>query len=451
MNTDPRELISRSRMSWLQIVAVAITVGLNSLDGFDVESISFAAPGIAKEWHLDNTALGAVLSMELIGMAIGSIFIGNIADRIGRRSTMLACLVVMAIGMIMVTTVSSIESLAVWRVLTGLGIGGMLAAVNAVTAEFSNAKRLNFNVAIMSIGYPLGAILGGMIVAHLLVAHSWKSIFYLGAVYTTLYIPLVLAFVPESVHWLARKQPRGALERINRTLARMGHAAVTALPTLLEDVRKRRVTDLFTPGLAMVTVLVTIAYFFHIMTFYFILKWVPKLVVNMGFTASSAATVLVWTNIGGATGGLVLGLLCLRWSLKPLTIAMMVLSTVMVAAFGRSPHNLESLSLICAGAGFCTNAAICGMYAIFAQAFPTHARAGGTGFAIGVGRGGAVVAPVVAGFLFDRGISVATVALCMGLGSLVAAGVLTMLKLRSQAEGPTGGEAGSIVDATIAH
>jgi MFS transporter, AAHS family, vanillate permease len=450
VSTDPREIIARSRMSGLQILAIAITVGLNSLDGFDVESISFAAPGIASQWHLNNTALGAVLSMELIGMAIGSIFIGNVADRIGRRSTMLGCLVVMAIGMIMVTTVSSVETLAIWRVLTGLGIGGMLAAVNAVTAEFSNAKRRNFNVAIMSIGYPLGAILGGMIVAHLLIAHSWKSIFYLGAVYTALYIPLVLAFVPESVHWLARKQPAGALERINRALVRMGHAAVTALPTLVEGARKRRVTELFTPGLAAVTVLVTIAYFFHIMTFYFILKWVPKLVVNMGFSPSSASTVLVWTNVGGATGGLVLGLLCLRWSLKPITIATMVLSTIMVAAFGRSPHDLGSLSLICAGAGFCTNAAICGMYAIFAQAFPTHARAGGTGFAIGVGRGGAVVAPIVAGFLFDQGISVATVALFMGFGSLIAAAVLTMLRIRPETEEPAAAAPGPVAEATTA-
>lgn len=433
-------------MGWLQIVVIAITVGLNSLDGFDVESISFAAPGIAGQWHLDNTALGAVLSMELIGMAIGSIFIGNVADRIGRRPTMLGCLVLMAVGMIMVTTSSTIESLSAWRVLSGLGIGGMLAAVNATTAEFSSVKRRNFNVAIMSIGYPLGAILGGMIVAHLLIAHSWRSIFYLGAAYTAAYIPLVLAFVPESVQWLARKQPAGALERVNRGLARMGHAAVTVLPNLAEDLRQRRFTELFTPTLIGVTVLVTIAYFFHIMTFYFILKWIPDLVSKMGFSPSSASTVLVWTNVGGATGGLVLGLLCLKWSLKPITITVMVLSAIMVAWFGRSPHNLESLSLICAGAGFCTNAAICGMYAIFAQAFPTHARAGGTGFAIGVGRGGSVLAPIIAGFLFDQGISVATVAMYMGLGSLIAAGVLTMLKLRPEEE-TEGAPAGTVASA----
>ncbi|MGH8261743.1 MAG: MFS transporter, partial [Steroidobacteraceae bacterium] len=162
-------------MGWLQIVAVIITIGLNALDGFDVMSISFASPGIASEWHLDNTALGFVLSMELIGMALGSILLGGVADRIGRRPTVLGCLFAMAIGMLMATQATSVVDLSVWRVLTGLGIGGMLAAVNAVVAEFSNAPRKNLNVALMAIGYPIGAVVGGIIVEHLLKGHSWRS------------------------------------------------------------------------------------------------------------------------------------------------------------------------------------------------------------------------------------------------------------------------------------
>ncbi|MGH8259989.1 MAG: MFS transporter, partial [Steroidobacteraceae bacterium] len=233
----------------------------------------------------------------------------------------------------------------------------------------------------------------------------------------------------ESVHWLARKQPAGALERINRTLRRMGHTTAAALPAIAHDVRRRSMSDIFRPGLIAITVVVTAAYFFHIITFYFIVKWVPKLVVNMHFPVTSAAGVLVWTNVGGATGGAIFGLLSMRISLKPLTIAAMLLSTVMVILFGRSPANLTHLSLICGAAGFFTNAAIVGMYAIFAQAFPTHVRASGTGFAIGIGRGGAVLAPIIAGFLLDSHFAVPTVATFMACGSLVAAFVLAGLKL----------------------
>jgi MFS family permease len=244
-------------------------------------------------------------------------------------------------------------------------------------------------------------------------------------------IPITYFVVPESVHWLARKQPAGALEKINKAMVRMGHPTTDALPTVAADVRQRSASDIFGPGLIGITFIVTLAYFFHITTFYFILKWVPKIVADFGFAPSSAAGVLVWTNVGGAIGGAVLGLLTLRFGVKGLTIVVMVLSTVMVALFGRTPPDLQQLSMICAAAGFCTNAAIVGMYAIIAQVFPTHVRASGTGFAVGVGRGGSVLAPIIAGFLFTYGYSLPSVALTMSFGSLVAAGILSFLKLET--------------------
>ena len=454
--TDPRDIIAKSPMSTRQVLVVAITIALNALDGFDVLSISFASPGIMAEWQITRVALGFVLSMELIGMAFGSIFLGSLADKIGRRPTVLGCLVVMATGMFMVTTSTGIlgglvspvfalfgynvdarlADLAVWRIITGLGIGGMLAAINAVVAEFSNTKRRDLNVAIMSIGYPVGAALGGFITSTGLELAEWRSVFYFGATVTIVMIPTVYFLMPESVHWLTRKQPAGALDKVNRTLTSLGHATVTDLPPVSADVRKRSSGDLFRPPLLTVTILATLAYFFHITTFYYIVKWVPTIVVGMGFAPSSAGYVLSWLNVGGATGGTVLGLLSQRFSVKALTITVMLLSTIAVTLFGRSPADLTKLILICMVAGFCTNAAITGMYAIFAKAFPTHVRASGTGMAVGVGRGGSVLAPIIAGFLFaffdpsgkDLKAALPAVSMIMGLGSLVAAMVL--LKLR---------------------
>jgi benzoate transport len=432
MNSDPRDVLSRSPMSTLQVVVVGITIALNALDGFDVLSISFASPGIATEWGIDRAALGIVLSMELIGMAIGSILLGGVADRIGRRPTILGCLVVMSAGMLLATTARGLVDLSAWRVVTGLGIGGMLAAINAVAAEFSSTRRRHLSVSLMSIGYPLGAVLGGLVAAQLLQGNDWRSVFYFGSAVTAFMIPIVYFVVPESVHWLARRQPSGALDQINRALGRMGHVAVSALPVIAADDRRRSIGDIFSPGLVATTTIVTLAYFFHITTFYFILKWVPKIVADFGFAASSAATVLVWTNVGGATGGAIFGLLTMRFGVKPLTIGVLVLSTIGVTVFGRTPPDLQQLSTICLLAGFCANAAIVGLYAIIAQAFPTHVRAFGTGFTIGVGRGGGVLAPIIAGFLFTAGYGLPTVALIMALGSLLSAGMLVLLRLEPE-------------------
>jgi benzoate transport len=417
-------------MSRIQMVVVAITIGLNALDGFDVLSISFASPGIAREWNIDRGALGLVLSMELIGMGLGSILLGGVADQFGRRRTLLGCLLVMMLGMFMATQAHGVYELSAWRVFTGVGIGGMLASINAVAAEFSNSRRLGLNVSLMAIGYPIGVVVGGSIAAVLLKRGDWREVFWFGAAATATFVPLVFWLVPESVFWLCERQPPGALANVNRGLFRMGHAPVEALPLIPVQVRKRFVAEIFDPRWLRMTVLLTLAYFLHVTTFYFIMKWVPKIVVDeLGVTPAAAAGVLVWANVGGATGGAVLGLLSLRLGLKPLTVFVLAMSTVMVVVFGQGQTSLAQVSLVCAGIGFFTNGAIVGIYGILAKAYPTQLRATGTGFAVGLGRAGAILGPSVAGFLFRAGYSLEFVAVAMGSGSLVAAIALWLLPL----------------------
>ena len=211
----------------------------------------------------------------------------------------------------------------------------------------------------------------------------------------------------------------------------MGHDIVADLPAPAPGARKLSIADVFRPGLVHITVLVTLSYFFHITTFYFIMKWVPKIVTDFGFLASSAAGVLVWANVGGMIGGALLGALTQKFAVKALTIGSMLIATVMVSLFGITPHDLTMLSAICAAAGFFVNGAIVGMYALFAQAFPTHVRAFGTGCAVGLGRGGSFLAPIIAGYLFQAGYGRSTVAVIMGLGSTMAAIVLLLLKTGS--------------------
>jgi len=430
MNGNPREILLNSPMGRLQVVAVALCIGLNALDGFDVLAISFASPGIAAEWGVDRAALGIILSAELVGMALGSVFLGGAADRIGRRPAILGCLVVMTCGMFLASTADSITPMLVYRFGTGLGIGGMLASISAMTAEYSNARRRNLAVTLMSGGYPVGAVVGGTIASLLLVSYDWRSVFVFGGLVTLAFIPLVWFLMPESIEFLEQKRPPGALEKINRTLARMGHETVRSLPERIADTPQPSVVQLFSPALARTTILLTMAYFAHIMTFYFIIKWIPKIVVDMGFAASSAGGVLVWTNVGGIAGAVLLGLLTQRYDVRKLVIGAMLAATVWVAVFGQAEADLTQLAVVSACAGFFTNAAIVGLYAMFAQSFPTELRAGGTGFVIGVGRGGAALAPVIAGFLFVAGATLPAVATVMGCGALVGAAMLSLLRYR---------------------
>lgn len=421
---NPMDYLDREKMSLLQKAVVVISIFLMGMDGFDVLSISFASPGIAQEWGTTKAALGIVLSMELIGMSIGSFFLGGTADTMGRRPTLLGCLIVMSAGMFLVTTATNPLQLCIWRIIVGLGIGGMLSCTNAITAEFSNTRHRSLCISLMAIGYPLGGTIGGFFASRLLETHDWRSVFYLGTAVTTALIPVVYFWIPESVHWLARKQPRNAVNRINVIMGKMGHPGIIDLPELAQDERKKSVGDIFSPALISLTLMLTLAYFLHITTFYFILKWAPKIVADLGFKASTAGSVLVWANMGGALGGLIFGFLTTRMNLKKLTVSILVLASVFVTLFGHTPPELNYLRMLAALAVFFGNAGVVAMFSILASAYPTHARAVGTGFVIGTGRLGAVLSPVLVGVMFQSGASLPTVAFVMGLGALLAAMVL---------------------------
>lgn len=431
VEADPRLRLARGAMTGRQAVAIAMCVLLNALDGFDVLSISFAAPGIAAEWGIDRAALGVVLSMELVGMMAGSLVLGQFADRVGRRPTVIACLVIMALGMVATTQIGGIGSLALTRLFTGLGIGGMLAVTNALVAEFASDRWRGAAVAIMAGGYPVGGIAGGAVASALLVHGGWREVFWLGAGLTALCLPLALLFVPEPVGALLQRRVPETLTRVNRSLAALGHAAVDRLPPPDPAPRRAALGALFRDGMGRTTGLLTLLYFSQLLTFYFILKWSAKIVADMGFAPSAAGGVLVWANVGGLLGSLLYSALSLRVAMRPLLAGFMVASALAVALFGQAPADLGWLALAAAAGQFCANGVIVGLYGLVASSYPTANRAGGTGFVIGLGRGGAALSPVLGGLLFKAGHTLPVVAALMACGSLVALVALLALPRRA--------------------
>ncbi len=423
-------LLSNAPMHRFQVLVIVLCIALNGLDGFDVLAISFAAPGIAAEWHIDRAMLGIVLSMELLGMAVGSVLIGTLADRFGRRPIIMACLTMMSAGMFLASIADGVVMLSITRVFTGLGIGGMLSSTSAMVAELSNDRRRGLNVSLNIAGYSTGAILGGLIASALLAkSGNWRSVFVFGGLMTTLALPTVFFLLPESIDFLTAKRPQGALDTVNRILERLGHDKIRELPAIHAENLRSSIADLFSRSYGAVTVLLTIAYFAQIMLFYFVVKWIPKIVVDMGFDAASAGRVLVAANIGNLLGAISVGLASQKWPVRPLIIAAMLMGFAAIAVFGAGGPNLGQLSLTAAVAAFFINAGVVGLYPILAQTYPASLRASGIGFVIGVGRGGSALGPVIAGALFTGGSSLLVVSTAMGTGALIAATMLFLLPL----------------------
>ena len=431
--TNPISVIDDNPMSVRQWTVVVLMVLLNALDGFDVLSSAFAAPGISGEWGIPRSELGIVLSAELIGMGFGSILLGGLADKAGRKPAMLLCLVIMAVGMYLAHSASSVSALTAFRLFTGLGIGGMLASTNAVTAETTSRKSRSLAMALYVIGYPLGGVIGGYAAqSWLLVDYDWRAVFLFGAAVTAAMIPLVLLLVPETPAFHAARRAPDALDRINRSLRALMQPPIAALPEVKKG-PKPKISDILSkPELRKVTWLLALGYMVHTFTFYYVLKFAVQIVSDAGFTQPQAASTLTWANIGGAIGGFLFGFLLRKWDIKGPTIGAMLLGVGAVVWFGLGHDTLNAWRAATFLQMFFLNAAIVGYYAAFARGFPAYARATGTGFALGIGRAGAAGSPIVAGILFDvlGKHQLLPVSMVMTVGSLIGVVLLLMLPLR---------------------
>jgi MFS family permease len=433
--TNPIAVIDSNPMSLRQWIVVVLMVFLNALDGFDVLSSAFAAPGITGEWGIPRSELGVVLSAELIGMGFGSLLLGSFADKAGRKPAMLICLVIMAVGMYLAHQATTVSLLTAFRFFTGLGIGGMLAATNAVVAESTSQASRSQAMALYVIGYPLGGVIGGYAASEwLLVDYNWRAVFLFGAVVTAAMIPLVALLVPETPAFHAAKRAPDALQKINRSLRVLAQPAIAALPEIKATGPKPRIIDILSkPELRKVTLLLAFGYMLHTLTFYYLLKFGVQIVADSGFTGKGEAqTTLTWANVGGAIGGLLFGFLLKKWDIKGPTIAALLLGCGAVVYFGMGHDTLAGWRFSAFLVMFFLNAAIVGYYAAFARGFPAYARGSGTGFALGVGRAGAAGSPILAGFLFTwlgNG-ELLTVSAIMTFGSMLAIILMWLVPLR---------------------
>lgn len=403
--TDIRKTMDDGSMTSFQWLAVAICTMLIMLDGFDVLVMAFTASAVAAEWKLNGAQLGVLFSSGLVGMAVGSLFLAPLADRWGRQVVIVLCLVVVSAGMLVSALARSHLELSVLRAITGVGIGGMLASVGVIAAEYSSLKWRSTCVALQATGYPIGATLGGLMAAWLLTHHGWRSVFVFGGVATALMLPVVLWKLPESVDFLLDRRPARALDKLNRLLARMGRTPVQQLPVRVADlaVAGSTVAALFKNGLARPTLMLWTGFFLLMFSVYFSLSWTPKLLVQAGLSAQQGVTGAVLLNLGGILGGSLFGALAVRFKLIHMAVVSLLAHAVFTALFGAASTSLTLAFCAAFGVGIFLFASMAGLYGLVTATYPPAVRATGMGWAIGIGRFGAILAPFMAGILVDGG------------------------------------------------
>ena len=393
-------------MSGFQVFAVALCTLLNMLDGFDVLVMAFTASEVAREWSLSGAQLGVLLSAGLFGMAGGSLFLAPLADRFGRRMLIVCCLTLITIGMLLSAAAAAPMQLAALRVLTGLGIGGMLASLNVITSEYSSGKWRSAAISLQVTGYPVGATIGGIIAGWLMATYGWRSVFAFGGIVSAVMIPVILWALPESMDYLLAKRPANALSKLNTLFRKMGRPELDQLPPASEASSPTAATGmktLFTGELGRSTFRIWTAFFMLMLSFYFVLSWTPRLLVAAGMSTQQGVTGGVLLNIGGIIGGTLFAWLSVKRGLKTLATLYMVLTAIALVAYALFASSLVPAFIIALLIGIVIFGSMASLYSITPLLYPAGIRTTGQGWAIGIGRIGAILAPLLAGVLLDSG------------------------------------------------
>lgn len=418
--SDLKALIDNQPMSSFQVMMVAICFILNMNDGIDVLVVSFTGSEIVREWTLSKSELGYIFSAGLAGMTAGCFLLAPFGDKIGRRTLFIIALSLITSGMLLSSVVGSYSQLLLFRFITGLGIGGILPALAAVAAEFSNNKRRDFSVGFVQAGWPIGAILAGFFTAWAIPLFGWRSAYLAAGLVSALMLISIVLFMPESLSFLLGRQPKNALRQINTLLTRMGHLPISTLPSIPVSRQSVPYSDLFTPEYRASTLRLWIGIFFGMMTLYTVMSWVPTLAKDAGMPFELATYIGTALNLGAFAGSFSFGLIAGRVGLRKLIATFMVIAFGSMVLYGNLSMTYWVMFMMTFFIGFFVQGGFNGFYPTTARVYPSVMRTTGVGLAMGIGRFGAILGPTLFGMLSDAQLGKSTLFILFSAPLLVA-------------------------------
>jgi len=418
---DVAEFIDAQPVGGFQTRLLLACAAVLFMDGFDTQAIGYVAPALAREWGLTKVALGPVFSAGLVGLMLGALTFGPLADRVGRKKIIVVSTLAFGLGALATAFVSDLNSLLAIRFLTGLGLGGAMPNAIAMTSEYSPQRRRATMVMIMFCGFSVGAALGGLLAAALIPRFGWRSVFVVGGIAPLIMVPILALRLPESVRFLALSGR--ADERVATLLRAISPTAVVAPAAqfVIRDIRLAGipVLHLFREGRTVVTLLLWVVFFMSLLDLYFLSNWLPTVLNDLGASEAGAAAIGSLFQVGGVIGVIVLGGVIDRFSFRALVLVYVV-AVFAIAAIPQLGHATAPVALAIFAAGFCIVGGQTAANALAATFYPTSVRATGVGWALGIGRVGSIVGPLVGGVLLARTWTPAAVFLAAAAAALCA-------------------------------
>ena len=424
------EVIDNGRVSGQQLLVIGLCMFFNMLDGFDITAMAVVASAVSMELALTPDRLGWIFSFALLGMMAGAMFLAPLSDIIGRRKIIIVSVTLVGVSILLTATATTLAEFIVLRFVSGVGAGAMLACQATLAAEYSSDKYRALSVAAVTAGYPLGAMFTSVVAGLVMPDFGWRGMFWFGGVATLSMGLVAWLLIPESLKYLFERRPDNALGRVNRILRKLRKDTLAELPVVAGAEQQQRtgfaatLLQLLAKEHIRTTLTLWTIFFLCFATLYFLMSWIPKLMEDAGHSFEVGRQAFFLFNLGGVIGIFLLGFLSTRWKLTDLIFVLLFLSAAGMVVFAVAPGQADLLLTIIFLVGLLQQGGFTGLYGAAAKAYPTNIRSTGIGWAVGLGRSGAVAGPAVAGYLIAAGLDMSTnfliFAVPMAVGGIIA-------------------------------
>jgi len=389
------------------MAVIAVCCLCNAADGFDVASLSVAAPVLSREWNLDPAMLGLVFTSASIGLALGAFTIGPLTERIGRRPVMLTAIGSLTINLFLTAICNTVMVMAGLRFLTGLALGALVVCLNAHVAEYAGEKSRNMALAVLHVGFTIGLMAASTVAAIVLETLGWREVFMAASLLNAVTFVLCLVLIEESPAFLAGRRRTSDLARYNRAMRRLSQPEVAELPHLEAGSggKRLRFTSLLAPPYRTQTILLWVAALTYSIVGYFQMQWKPTIIANAGISPSIAAASGLVAGLFGAVGHLAMGGFGQRFGERRLTGIFFSLTVVALVLFAIQPPQLVPLMTTAGLISFFLVGAYTGLFLVAVITYPTELKTSGLGAMVGFTRVGSAIGPMLGGLLLSYGFS----------------------------------------------
>jgi benzoate transport len=411
-----------ARWAPLSITVFLLCFLINGIDGANVMLMSYLAPLVAKDWNLGPQILGVVFSSLLCGMGFGGLLLAPLADRYGRRTLVLASLLLMSVGMICSGLSKTVFLFAISRFVVGVGFGAVIACMTALVAEFAPERNRSLAVGLLQAGYPIGAMISGFTTAWAITHFTWKFMFLSSGIGTFVFFLISLALLPESIGFLMRSQRASALAQINGIRQRLKALPLEKLPLAHTEIRSSNtIRALLSPELRRNTLLLWGAVFSGFMVLYTVISWIPKFAIDAGLNAQSGIIAGAFYNIGAFSGTAGLSILSKHFQLRQLISLFLASAAILLVIFGGISMPVAMVLFMAFAIGVSIQGGFNGLYPLATYVYPVEVRSSGIGSATGIGRVGAFLGPLMAGYLLSLHIASVLLFLALAVPAVIAA------------------------------